>query len=53
MAVSKPKRFDLQNRKKLFTHNQAQTSASRYLEELRELYELSNYGENISKEQLI
>ena len=51
--VLKPRRYDLRNREKLFSHKQAQSSAAKYLEELRELYDLSNYGENITKEQLI
>ena len=49
----KPKRFDLQNRAKLFTHKQSQISAAKFLEELRELYDLSNYGDQITKDQVI
>ena len=44
----KPKRYDLQNRGKLFTHRQSTTSAAKYLEELRQLYYLSNYGATIT-----
>ena len=49
----KPKRFDLQNREKLFSHRQSNSSAAKYLDELRELYSLSNYGETVTKESLI
>ncbi len=49
----KPKRFDLQNREKLFTHRQSQVTAAKFLEELRELYDLSNYGHEVTKDQLI
>ena len=49
----KPTRFDLQNRAKLFTHKQSQISAAKFLEELRELYDLSNYGDQITKDQII
>lgn len=49
----KPKRFDLQNRGKLFTHKQDQVHASKFAEQLRELYDLSNYGANVTKDQLI
>ena len=49
----KPKRFDLQNREKLFSLKQSHLSAVKFLEELRELYDLSNYGDTIHKNELI
>ena len=49
----KPKRFDLQNRERLFNHRQSQNSAAKFLDELRHLYDLSNYGANITQDQLI
>lgn len=49
----KPKRFDLQNREKLFSHKQAQVSARTFLEELRDLFNLSNYANEIAKDLLI
>ena len=50
----KPKRFDLQNREKLFTCKQSQqVTAAKYVEQLRELFDLSNYGDNVAKELLI
>ena len=50
----RPKRFDLQNRAKLFEKKQrSEISAAQYLHELRELYDLSNYGESIKKVGLV
>ena len=49
----KPKRFDLQNREKLFSLKQSTSSAAKFLEALRELYDLSNYGDVITKDELI
>ena len=52
-AALKPKRFDLQNRGKLFEFKQGSSSAGKYLQDLRELYARSNYPEQIGKETLI
>ena len=49
----KPKRFNLQNREKLLNLRQSQVSASKFLEEIRELYDLSNYGDTIARDTLI
>ena len=50
----KPKRFDLQSRGKLFEHKQlANVSATSYLQELRDLYSLSNYPDTILKDTLL
>ena len=50
----KPKRLDHQNRVKFFSHSKnANISAEKYLQELRELYSNSNYGDEIKKETLI
>ena len=49
----KPKRYDLQNREQLFAHRQSQNSAAKFLDELWHLYDLSNYGANITQNQLI
>ena len=50
----KPKRLDLQNREKLFSHTQSSTStAAKYLEELRSLYHQANYAETIQKNILL
>jgi len=49
----KPKRFDIQNRGKLLAHKQNQTTAAKFLDDIRELYDLSNYGTEITKEQLV
>ena len=47
----RPKCFDLQNHEKLFSHKQSQVSVAKFLEELRDLYDSSNYGVNITRVQ--
>ena len=49
----KPKRFDLQNREKLLNMRQSQISAAKFLDEIRELYDLANYGVTIDRDTLI
>ena len=50
----KPKRLDLQNRGKLFAFKQGTTmSAMLYLQELRQLYNLTCYPEQVEREMLI
>ena len=49
----KPKRFDLYNCEKLFNLRQSQGSAAKFLDEIRELYDLSNYGATIVRDTLI
>ena len=50
----KPKRLDLQNRGKLFAFKQGTNmSAMQYLQELRQLYNLTGYPEQVGREMLI
>ena len=50
----KPKRFDLQNREKLFNFVQRPgIPAAKYLQELRELCTITNYEEQVSKDTLL
>lgn len=50
----KPKRLDLQNRGKLFAYTQSTgMSAMQYLHELRKLYKLTNYPEQVDRETLL
>ena len=50
----KPKRFDLQNRGKLFELKQRpNVSATKFLQELRDLYALANYPDAVPKDILL
>ena len=50
----KPKRYDLQNQEKLFNFvQQLGIPAARYLQELHELYVITNYEELVSRDTLL
>ena len=50
----KPTRFDLQNRGKLFSFKQTgNVPAAKFLQEIRELYAVTNYPDAVAKDTLI